>query len=149
MRLLASINIPTVPVAQPRQRHRVAMVRGRAMAMNYTPTKDPVNAYKAALQAAACAVLSAPSDKPLCVSMTFVMDRPKKLLGKKSPAGRLPYNRKPDIDNFLKSTMDALNGFVWCDDSQIGRVVAEKWYRAKDETPCVTLQVFEMEDEQC
>jgi len=111
------------------------------MAANYTPTGSPVNVYKAALQAAAGNLDVPITDAPLRVAVTFVMDRPKKLLGKKSPAGRIPYARKPDLDNFLKSTLDALNGFLWHDDSQVWFVAAEKVYRAMDEQPGVIIQV--------
>ncbi len=43
-----SIRIPGVPVAQPRQRHRVVKIGNHVRAQNYTPTQDPVNAFKAA-----------------------------------------------------------------------------------------------------
>lgn len=36
--------------------------------------------------------------------------------------------QKPDIDNILKSVMDALNGVAWEDDAQVTRVsVSTKW----------------------
>lgn len=38
---------------------------------------------------------------------------------------------KPDVDNYIKSTLDALNGVLWDDDSQIVKVTAEKRYAEK------------------
>jgi Holliday junction resolvase RusA-like endonuclease len=35
---------------------------------------------------------------------------------------------RPDIDNYLKSVQDALNGFIYADDSQIVDVIASKYY---------------------
>lgn len=40
-------------------------------------------------------------------------------------------NKKPDIDNILKSIFDALNGYAFADDVQIVKVVAEKVYADK------------------
>lgn len=35
---------------------------------------------------------------------------------------------KPDTDNYIKSTLDAMNGVLWEDDSQIVKLTAEKRY---------------------
>lgn len=37
-------------------------------------------------------------------------------------------NKKPDIDNILKSIFDALNGYAFADDVQIVQIFAEKVY---------------------
>lgn len=38
---------------------------------------------------------------------------------------------KPDLDNYIKSTSDALNGIIWTDDNCIVGLVAEKYYTDK------------------
>jgi hypothetical protein len=46
-----AFTIDTIPIAQPRQRHRQIKTHdGRNFIRNYTPTKAPVNAFKASIQ---------------------------------------------------------------------------------------------------
>lgn len=45
----------------------------------------------------------------------------------------LPDRRRRDVDNLAGAVMDALNGVLWRDDSQIVRLVAEKHLAAKGE----------------
>jgi len=137
-----TFTVPTVPIAQPRQRHRIISGGGRTFAHNYTPTRDPVNAYKAAVQMAAQeAYRGSPLAGPLSVSMVFVMPRPKSLIWKAKPMPRVPHVGKPDRDNLMKSTQDALNELLWKDDSQICGGLVEKWIAAGDEQPHVEITV--------
>ena len=137
-----SFTVPTIPVAQPRQRHRVIQSGGRSFASNYTPKKDPVNTYKAAVQAAYCQVGSGRLlDEPCCVWLTFVMPRPKRLIWKTKAMPRQPHTAKPDIDNLQKSTMDALNGLAFRDDSCCWWINAQKLYAAGDELPHVEIRL--------
>lgn len=137
--------INTVPIAQPRQRHRIARDKaGEPFVRNFTPTDSPVNAYKAALQRAASeAYQGPPLEGPLALSVLFVLPRPGRLIWKKRPMPREPHEVKPDVDNLLKSSIDALTGLLWRDDTQIHRLVAVKCYAAGDEAPHVELQVTE------
>lgn len=133
-----TISVPGVPVAQPRQ--RVAMIGG--FIRNYTPTAAPVNAFKAAVQIAWSNASNAqPAKGPLRLSVAFVLPRPKKLNGKKYSGNREWFNRKPDIDNCLKSLKDALNHFAWEDDRQVCEVYATKQYASVDESPHTIVQV--------
>ena len=45
---------------------------------------------------------------------------------------------KPDTDNYLKATLDALNGVLWHDDAQIIKLIGEKRY---SETGKITVSV--------
>ena len=75
-----------------------------------------------------------PYDGPLEVRMEFY--RPVQTsISKKERARRLSgIHRptvKPDLDNYIKSTSDALNGIIWADDNLIVSLVAEKYYTDK------------------
>ena len=75
-----------------------------------------------------------PFDGPLEVHMKFY--RPVQTsISKKERARRLSgVHRptvKPDLDNYIKSTSDALNGIIWADDNCIVGLVAEKYYTDK------------------
>lgn len=45
---------------------------------------------------------------------------------------------KPDLDNYIKSTSDALNGIIWIDDNLIVSLEAKKFYA---EQPHLTVEV--------
>ena len=62
-----------------------------------------------------------PTTSPLKLSLCFKLAPPKKKT-REYPTGR------PDLDNYIKAVMDALNGWVWKDDSQIVHVEACKLY---------------------
>lgn len=142
-RYVMSFRVACVPVAQPRQRHRVISVGGRSMAANYTPTRDPVNAYKAAvMHAARMAYAGEPLAGPLRVAVTFIFDRPGYLLKPRSPDARVLCGKKPDVDNLVKSTFDALNKLLWLDDAQVCSLSVEKLFRARHEQPHVQVAVW-------
>lgn len=72
-----------------------------------------------------------PYDGPLEVCMEFY--RPVQAsLSRKERARRLSgVHRptvKPDLDNYIKSTSDALNGILWADDNLIVSLEAKKFY---------------------
>jgi Holliday junction resolvase RusA-like endonuclease len=58
-----------------------------------------------------------PTDKNLRVYVQLYVDKPK--------SSKLDYPR-PDIDNYLKSVFDLMNGRLWTDDRQIIFVEATK-----------------------
>lgn len=136
------IRINAIPVAQPRQRHRVIQSGNRAFATNYTPTSDPVNTFKAACQITVAELGIDLITVPCIVDFTFVMPRPKRLDGKTKPTGRVMHGSKPDRDNLLKSCQDALNGILWHDDCLICDGRLSKWYAAKNESPHVEILIY-------
>jgi Holliday junction resolvase RusA-like endonuclease len=139
--------VPSVPVAQPRQRHRIVAANGKSFVSNYTPTASPVNAFKTAVQFAAAAVYSGdPLAGPLRLTVQFIFPRPERLTKKRSENPRVWAPKKPDVDNLIKSFCDALNGRLWIDDAQVVSVSARKKFAAASEQPCVEAEVTELEN---
>lgn len=88
--------------------------------------------------AGACVSATAPPfvDIPIFVSITFRMARSANHWGRGRNAGKLapsaPHRprTKPDIDKLARSTLDAMTGIVFDDDSRIVALVLEKQYAA-------------------
>jgi len=53
-----------------------------------------------------------------------------KAKGPAAESGALRPQTKPDVDNFAK-VIDALNGIVWRDDSQVVELTVEKFYSSR------------------
>lgn len=144
---MISFVVPCVPVAQPRQRTRVAVINGHARAMNYTPTKHPANQFKAAIQLAySQAVSGPPFDGPISINVAFLMPRPKKFIWKKRDMPRVRHTGKPDIDNLTKCFLDALHGLAWRDDSQVCELSVSKDIAAGHESPQVLVNLIPLDD---
>lgn len=82
-----------------------------------------------------------PWDKSVAVELTFVLPHPKGHFRTGKHAGELrpdiPYMcaRKPDIDNYIKLVLDALNGVFFLDDAQVVKIEAQKRYDHLPERP--------------
>lgn len=134
--------VPSLPVAQPRQQHRVATVHGRPMAMNYTPSKHPVNQFKAAVQMACQLAYRGPViEAGVVLRVIAVFPRPKGMVWKTKPMPRVPKLSKPDFDNLSKSVSDALNGILWRDDAQVYDGGCAKFIAAGNEQPHVEISI--------
>jgi Holliday junction resolvase RusA-like endonuclease len=62
----------------------------------------------------------------------------------KGPAaenGLLRPTTRPDVDNFCKCGLDALNGIVWRDDSQVVELTVSKFYSSR---PRLELEAVEL-----
>lgn len=137
---MTTITVPGVPVAQPRQ--RMANIGG--FLKNYTPTRDPVNAWKASIRLAWHAATSEPpATGPIHLRIAFAMPRPQRLGAKKYSGRRVPHDRRPDADNLVKATKDALTGLAWRDDSQVFELYCLKQYAAADEQPHAVIEVID------
>ena len=80
-------------------------------------------------------------DGPLRVDYIFILPRPQRLNKKTDPACRIPADKRPDRDNLIKGTQDAILGF-WEDDAQIVDGRTGKYYAAKDETAKIEIHIF-------
>lgn len=139
--------VPAVPVAQPRQRHRIVAGAAASFVQNYTPSKHPVQAFKSTVRLAARqAYAGGPSESALGLVVVFVMPRPGRLIWKKRAMPRCLHQSKPDLDNLVKAVKDSLNGLLWRDDGQIAHLNVSKVYAAGDEQPCVEIEVSTLEE---
>lgn len=139
--------VPAVPVAQPRQRHRIVNSHGKAFVHNYTPSKSPVQDFKATVRLAARGVYGGPpADEPLALYVTFVMPRPAAKIWKTKPMERYPHTAKPDMDNLVKSLKDSLHGLLWRDDSLVCVECLSKYVASGDEQPHVDVAVRTLSD---
>lgn len=79
---------------------------------------------------------------PIELDITFVIKRPKSLMRRSDPDERIAHTKRPDLDNYLKSFLDAAQkAGLFSDDSQIYRVDARKKYSAKSENPKIIFQL--------
>lgn len=134
--------VPAVPVAQPRQRFRVLKIGNRVIPQNYTPTKSPVNEFKAVVKMAFRQAYSGPPiDGALRVDWLAVFPRPKSATRKRGPNPRFPHIKKPDRDNLDKAILDALKGLAFADDCQVCGGAMAKWVADGDEQPFVEITI--------
>tara|TARA_X000001388_G_scaffold77619_1_gene79594 strand:- start:12031 stop:12426 length:396 start_codon:yes stop_codon:yes gene_type:complete len=78
-----------------------------------------------------------PLEGPLIVSIRCCVTRPKNT--------KLKYPRG-DVDNFIKSCLDAGNGRIWCDDTQVIEIRATKeWTSTNEDKGYFTVNVKAME----
>lgn len=115
--------IPGTPVAKGRPRF---VNRGRFV-QTYTPDKTASYENLVKLYCPTHYKLSG----PLRAEFHFFFPVPKSVSKKKRAEmlnGMERPTKKPDLDNCIKSILDALNGIAFDDDSQVVKVVAEKWY---------------------
>lgn len=64
-------------------------------------------------------------------------------IGKGMKDGLIRPTKKPDTDNIAKICLDSLNGIAYPDDSQIVRLVVNKYYA---EEPKVIIEIFSKEE---
>jgi len=126
-----SLHIPGQPV--PKLRHRVVR-RGKKL-QAITPEKT--RAYEATIAAVALAKGHWVMTGPLRVEIVAVFARPQRIKAE----GRTPHDKRPDLDNVVKSIIDGLARHF--DDGQVIELRAQKFYAARGEEPHVTVAVSE------
>lgn len=129
------------PVEQARPR---ATKMGRGIRL-YDPKK--VSVYKKQL-AMMCQLQykKEPITGPLKVELSFFR-HVQSSISKKERKLRLSGSHrpvvKPDTDNYIKSTLDGLNGLLWEDDNQIVDLIAHKYY---SDNPRVEIEVTQLNE---
>lgn len=124
--MTVSLVIPGAPVAKGRPR---LSTRG-GFARAYTPAKT--QRYEDLIRLEAGRVMAGRMllEGPLRATVVAFTPIPASMSRKRrveAESGRLKPITRPDVDNYIK-TLDALNGIVFRDDSQIVEIVASKRY---------------------
>lgn len=135
-----SVRIDGEPVAQGRPRLAVRFGHARA----YDPPKSRNwKAYAVDVLRSA----KPPDDRVLYpagsveVRVVAVFTLPKSA-HRKVPVGRMRHAQRPDAENVAKAVLDAATtAGLWHDDSQVARLVVEKWRGAQGEAPFVQVEV--------
>ena len=124
------LTINGIPKAQ--KRPKFTTVNGHARA--YDPSAKDKQDVLAQIRAEAP---EKPCTNALCMSLTFYIPRPKSHYGTGKNRGVLKKSvpeyviTRPDIDNYIKFILDAMNGLYFKDDSQICMISAVKKYAEK------------------
>jgi len=110
----------------PKSKGRPRFSRGHA----YTPKET--REYEEAVQKIVKAIIKAPFNNQLRLTLHFYLDVPKSWSKRKKESalkGDIRPSTRPDIDNLCKAIMDALNGGIgYNDDKQIVELHAYEWY---------------------
>ncbi|HAB9977055.1 TPA_asm: RusA family crossover junction endodeoxyribonuclease [Listeria monocytogenes] len=124
MTIKFTINIPPHPQERPRFRSLGKFIQ------TYDPPKSKEYKKKIANVAKMYAP-GAPINSPIQIKLIFFVTMPtskskkwkqRALTGQEFPAVR------PDIDNYVKAVLDALNGIMFSDDGKIIELIAYKRY---------------------
>jgi Holliday junction resolvase RusA-like endonuclease len=117
----------------PKGRPRLSTINGQARA--FTPSKT--RRYEDLIRLEAGRVMEGRDQLqgPSWVRILAYMQTPQAIAKHKSKgpaaeAGELRPTTKPDVDNFAK-VIDALNGIVWRDDSQVVELTVSKFYSTR------------------
>lgn len=114
------------PVAQARPR---ATRFGRGIRLY---DLEQVHVYKAQLaESARFMYHGEPLTGPLVVTIKFyraIQQSETKKRHRLKAQGTIRPTKKPDLDNYIKSTLDGLNGVLWVDDNEIVELHTGKYY---------------------
>ena len=88
-----------------------------------------------------------PFEGPLMMKIMFVINRPKRLQRKRDSPELIPCDKKPDLDNLVKSVQDSLNGQGWWnDDSQVAMLTTGKAYSEKGMPARIEVEISQITD---
>jgi len=116
--------VPTAPIAK-------ARARSARSGHHYTPQKTVDFECEVARHAKAAMAGKPLYEGALCVFLYYGIPIPK-TLEPRIKRGEIIYpTSRPDMDNYEKSVLDAMNGIVYKDDAQVIEVIHKKGYSRK------------------
>ncbi len=137
-----TVEIPGEPHAQGRPRARAFA----GHAQTYPRTED--TNWKATAQQHMLDACGEPIEGPIKLRVVAIFTCPKSAHRKRLKVPRRYHAKRPDGDNILKALMDAANGVLWLDDSQVADARIIKLVGAQGERPklCVLAEEIAVED---
>jgi crossover junction endodeoxyribonuclease RusA len=106
--------------------------RPRMTALGHVYNPHSADTWKETVKVNFLQCLRSPITGPVHLKVSFFLPRPKRLTDDTEESRRIPHVKKPDVDNLLKSTMDAMTeAGVWKDDALVFATSVEKWYARK------------------
>jgi Holliday junction resolvase RusA-like endonuclease len=132
-----AFTIPLVPMSLQSSGKRMVIRNGKPMFFK----NKKAETYQKAIKLYALSHLpQRPFSEALKVSYSFVLPRPSRLLRKGDPEGLVVCSVRPDLDNLVKGTQDALSDF-WIDDAQIAILEVKKFYHEKGGSPRIEVKI--------
>lgn len=118
----------------------VAKGRPRFMKQGHTYTPESTRRFERELKLLLKLGFRAfkPALGPLKLTARFILTKPARPKHKSEPITR------PDTDNYLKGLMDAANGILWLDDSQVVHIDARKLYAMDGSCARIEIEVSEV-----
>jgi len=130
------------PAPQGSKRH----VGGGRMVESSAKVKPWREAVRQEALKAACPI----SDQPIYLHLLFRFQRPRGHYNAKGilkPSAPKTPTTRPDLDKLCRSTLDALTGVLFKDDSQVAFIVASKEYALPNELEGASIEVREIGDD--
>lgn len=131
MELYATLKVVGLPKPQPRVK---AFRRGNHAGVYTPPT---AKGWKECIMIEAAPFAGRQIEGPLSVRFSFILPCPK------AHKKETYVITKPDLDNLVKSSLDALTDrAVWRDDSQVAEILARKVYAEGEQSPGAIIEIF-------
>lgn len=106
-----------------------------------------VKPWREAVRQEAIATGLAVSAAPIYLHLLFRFRRPKghhNARGELKPSAPIDHVTRPDLDKLCRSTLDALTGVLFADDSQVAFLVASKEYALPGELEGCQIEIREI-----
>ena len=84
-----------------------------------------------------------PVEGAVRITAVFTCRRPANKIWKTKDMPPYPKTTRPDVDNYAKCVLDALNGLAYRDDSQVVDLHVVKWVAAGNESPNTVILIYE------
>ena len=146
---MIEIKIKGAPIPKARPRARIIAPKGRKPFVSvYDGQKKETEAVKLLIKEQ---FNLRPVLTPLKLIVDFNMQRPKSHYGTGrnmavvKPSAPKFHAKKPDIDNLVKFYMDAMNGIVYKDDSQVVEINACKNYTSYEGSTIITINEIKLD----